>query len=209
MSNMSADPPTTQVQCNQGADPAPGFSISSDNTLQYNGSSSFFACPASDIEWNVYVSPNFGQLKCVPITLKADGCGTQSTTCSAAPPTTLYQTQWTTQWTTQWMTQQNNSTVTVTETTTTKETETETKTETDTVTQPCTSLTTTTRVCNKCSRKSTSSSTSTLGWNTTTGWNATTTVCHKCVGTGTGVWTTSTTGSSTTSSAGTGYPTSA
>ncbi|KAK2613185.1 hypothetical protein N8I77_000112 [Diaporthe amygdali] len=104
------DPPTTQFQCDQGKEPTKGFSISPNNTLLYQGSPSFFACPATDAEYNIYVSPNFGQQKCFPITLQTSGCGSQTgETCSTAT-TTLWQTQWTTQIA--------NHTVTHTETTT-------------------------------------------------------------------------------------------
>lgn len=192
---MSAEPPTTQIQCDQGEEPKAGFSIGTDHLLQYQGSSSFFACPATDSEWNIYVSPDFGQLKCVPITLTADGCGSQVSSCSVAPPSTIYQTQWTTQWATQWVTQQNYSTITVTETTIDNKTTTETETKTDTTTQLCTSSSTTASGCKKCSHKTS------LGWNTTTGWNDTTStsLCPHCTGTGTGIWTTTSTSTDTTS----------
>ncbi|KAJ9157947.1 hypothetical protein NKR23_g192 [Pleurostoma richardsiae] len=61
------DPPTTQAQCDRDKAPGAGFSIGSDNMLLYNGSPSFFACPATDTEWNVYVAPNFGQPKCATL----------------------------------------------------------------------------------------------------------------------------------------------
>ncbi|KAM0812569.1 hypothetical protein AB5N19_12560 [Seiridium cardinale] len=185
------DPPTTQIQCNKGADPVVGFSIGSDETLQYQGSSQFYACPATDTEWNIYVSPNFGQPKCIPVKLVADGCGTQTPSCSAPPASTVYQTQVTTQWITQWITQKVNNNNTSVMTTT----ETETDTETETITQPCTSSTKS--GCNKCSRKTTlpSSSSCSSTSSSFTGWNSTTTMCTKCLGTGTSMYQTSATDS--------------
>ena len=93
--------PNTQVQCDHGKPPTPGFSIGADHTLLYHGSPSFFACPATDTEYNIYVSPDFGQTKCFPITLEAKGsCGPPppppptSTSCPApSPPVTMWQTQ--------------------------------------------------------------------------------------------------------------------
>ncbi|KAH8667085.1 hypothetical protein BX600DRAFT_540356 [Xylariales sp. PMI_506] len=166
------DPPTTQFQCDQGKEPVTGFSISSDNQFLYKGSPSFFACPATDIEWNIYVTPDFGQSKCVAITLQTDGCGSQASSCSAGPPSTVYQTQWMTQWSTL----TNNETVTVTET------------KLEITTLPCTSSrNATTRGCSKCTRKNSSTS----GWNmTTASLNSTTSGCHNCDGYKTSVWST-------------------
>ncbi|KAK4450978.1 hypothetical protein QBC34DRAFT_447939 [Podospora aff. communis PSN243] len=87
------DQPTTQIQCDQGKKPTHGFSIGTNNTLLYHGSPSFFACPATDTEYNIYVSPNFGQTKCFPITLQSDGCGAQE----CPPASTVWQTAWYTQ----------------------------------------------------------------------------------------------------------------
>lgn len=87
---LTTEEPTTQIQCDQGKKPTKGFSIGSNNTLLYQGSSSFFACPATDTEYNIYVSPNFGQKKCFPVMLQSDGCGS----LSCPPPTTVWQTAW-------------------------------------------------------------------------------------------------------------------
>ncbi|CZR63611.1 uncharacterized protein PAC_13508 [Phialocephala subalpina] len=84
--------PTTQVQCDASTSPDNGFSIDSSNNLEYKGSSSFFACPATDTEYNIYVAPNFGQTKCFPITLQASGCQAQnstSSTCAALTVTSI------------------------------------------------------------------------------------------------------------------------
>ncbi|EAQ91472.1 hypothetical protein CHGG_03407 [Chaetomium globosum CBS 148.51] len=85
------EPPTTQIQCDQGKSPVSGFSIDASNNLLYRGSPDFWACPATDTEYNIYVNPEFGQTKCFPITLKASGCGPEAPTC--APPSTVWETQ--------------------------------------------------------------------------------------------------------------------
>ncbi|KAF2722486.1 hypothetical protein K431DRAFT_211176, partial [Polychaeton citri CBS 116435] len=66
-------PPTTQFQCDQGATPTSGFTISSSGQIQYNGSNAFYACPATDSEYNIYTNPVEGQDKCVQITLGSSG----------------------------------------------------------------------------------------------------------------------------------------
>jgi hypothetical protein len=113
-------PPTTQVQCDANTSPDDGFSIDSSSNLEYKGSSSFFACPATDTEYNVYVAPNFGQTKCFPITLQASGCQAQtsSSTCAASTVTSVI---------TQLQTITGSPSA-VTETTTETETETDSKT---------------------------------------------------------------------------------
>ncbi|KAI1343076.1 hypothetical protein F5Y15DRAFT_276472 [Xylariaceae sp. FL0016] len=72
--------PTTQFQCDHGKPPNTSFSIDANNTLLYRGSTKFFVCPATDTEYNVYVSPDFGQTKCFSLTLTTSACG--STTMS-------------------------------------------------------------------------------------------------------------------------------
>lgn len=77
-------PPTTQFQCDVGASPTTGFAVGSSGSVTYNGSSKFYACPASDSEYNVYTSPVSGQDKCVEITLSSAGsCGAGSGQSSA------------------------------------------------------------------------------------------------------------------------------
>ncbi|KAF3052451.1 hypothetical protein E8E11_009127 [Didymella keratinophila] len=77
-------PPTTQFQCDVGASPTTGFAIGSSGSVTYNGSSKFYACPATDSEYNVYTTPVAGQDKCVEITLSSAGsCGAGSGQSSA------------------------------------------------------------------------------------------------------------------------------
>ncbi|KAK2623631.1 hypothetical protein QTJ16_006812 [Diplocarpon rosae] len=64
-----------QFQCDQGKSPITGFSIGDNGSLSYAGNATFYACPASDSEWNVYTTPVEGQKKCVEISLTASGCG--------------------------------------------------------------------------------------------------------------------------------------
>ncbi|KAF2998192.1 hypothetical protein E8E13_004305 [Curvularia kusanoi] len=72
-------PPTTQFQCDVGAKPTNGFAVGSSGSVTYNGSSKFYACPATDSEYNVYTSPVKGQDKCVEISLSSAGsCGAGS-----------------------------------------------------------------------------------------------------------------------------------
>jgi hypothetical protein len=82
-------PPTAQFQCDQGATPTGGFSIGSNGQVEYNGSQTFYACPASDTEYNIYTQPVTGQTKCVEIELTASDCYTQSS--SAAQQSTSSQ----------------------------------------------------------------------------------------------------------------------
>lgn len=93
LADQPAAVPITQIQCDEGATPDTGFSIDASNNLLYHGSPTFYACPASDTEYNVYVDPEFGQTKCFPITLQASGCGAEATTCPSAVPSTVWQTQ--------------------------------------------------------------------------------------------------------------------
>ncbi|RQM05652.1 hypothetical protein DH86_00003451 [Scytalidium sp. 3C] len=57
--------PTTQWQCDTGASPTSGFDIGANGQVTYSGSSTFYACPASDSEWNIYTQPAPNQQKCV------------------------------------------------------------------------------------------------------------------------------------------------
>lgn len=95
--NIDTAPPTTQFQCDQGAAPDASFSIDAAGNLLYKGSPNFFACPATDTEYNVYVNPNFGQTKCFAITLQASGCGAGASSCAPVVTSTLWQTQTVTQ----------------------------------------------------------------------------------------------------------------
>jgi hypothetical protein len=77
----TSDPPTMQIQCDQGKSPVQGFSIDANNALLWKGRPNFSACPATDTEYNIYVNPDFGQTKCFDVTLTASGCGS----CSELP----------------------------------------------------------------------------------------------------------------------------
>ncbi|KAG9229274.1 GPI anchored cell wall protein [Amylocarpus encephaloides] len=66
--------PTTQLQCDVGATPTGSFSIGSNGELSHSGSSTFYACPASETEYNIYATPVDGQTKCVEVHLTASGC---------------------------------------------------------------------------------------------------------------------------------------
>ena len=79
-----------QFQCDQGVGPTYGFAIDSNDTLTYSGSSVFYACPASDIEWNLYTTPVTGQLKCVEIFLTASGCGAATSVAPSVITVTVY-----------------------------------------------------------------------------------------------------------------------
>jgi len=74
--------PTTQFQCDYLTSPTDGFSVDSSGALLYQGSSVFYACPATDTEYNLYTNPNFGQSKCVKVHLQTS---TNSNCCPAAP----------------------------------------------------------------------------------------------------------------------------
>lgn len=66
-------PPTTQFQCDMGATPSTGFSIGGNGQLEHNGSPTFYACPASSGEYNIYTKSVDQQEKCVQITLSTGG----------------------------------------------------------------------------------------------------------------------------------------
>ncbi len=73
--------PTTQFQCDSGANPTPGFSIGCDGTVYYDGSSQFYACQTGSNGENIYTSITGSETGCVSITLHASGCYTP-----CAPP---------------------------------------------------------------------------------------------------------------------------
>ncbi|KAH8787348.1 putative GPI anchored cell wall protein [Hyaloscypha sp. PMI_1271] len=83
-------PSVEQFQCDQGVGPTFGFAIDSNETLTYSGSSVFYACPASDTEWNLYTTPVTGQEKCVEISLTASGCGAATSVASSVTTVTVY-----------------------------------------------------------------------------------------------------------------------
>ncbi|KAJ4994206.1 hypothetical protein SVAN01_00035 [Stagonosporopsis vannaccii] len=72
-------PPTAQFQCDVGASPATGFKVDDNGSVTHDGDSKFYACPASDTQYNVYTTPVEGQDKCVEISLESAGsCGAGS-----------------------------------------------------------------------------------------------------------------------------------
>ena len=74
--------PTTQFQCDSGATPTPGFAISCDGTVSYNGDTTFYECQTGDNgEANIYTEPK--GTNCGEITLTADGC---KPNCAPPPP---------------------------------------------------------------------------------------------------------------------------
>jgi hypothetical protein len=79
-----------QFQCDQGVGPTYGFAIDSNETLTYSGSSVFYACPASDTEWNLYTTPVTGQEKCVQISLTASACGAATSVAPSVTTVTVY-----------------------------------------------------------------------------------------------------------------------
>lgn len=87
-------PPTTQFQCDEGATPTEGFSVSGEGEVQYNGSSKFYACGADKDEYNLYTKPVEGQEDCVEVTLSSSegkcsgngGGGGEGASSSASRP---------------------------------------------------------------------------------------------------------------------------
>ena len=77
--------PTTQFQCDMGASPDGGFSVSGNGMLQHNGDSTFYACPADEGEYNIYTEKVDNMPKCVEVSLSTGGkcAGGQSMTSPA------------------------------------------------------------------------------------------------------------------------------
>jgi hypothetical protein len=69
-------PPTTQLQCDEGASPTAGFSINSQGQLEFDGSTNFVACATGQNGGlNVYTTPNKSDVTgCVNVELSADSC---------------------------------------------------------------------------------------------------------------------------------------
>ncbi|THY32194.1 hypothetical protein D6D00_01833 [Aureobasidium pullulans] len=84
--------PTNQFQCDQGASPTEGFSITSSGQVEFNGDDQFYACPSDDNgNYNIYTKPVENMPKCVKVSLSsADGtCAAPSSApASSAPPAT-------------------------------------------------------------------------------------------------------------------------
>lgn len=64
---------THQFQCDLGKTPTYGFSIATNGSVLYMDSDQFFACPATDTEYNVYTQWLKDQEKCQPVTLSTNG----------------------------------------------------------------------------------------------------------------------------------------
>ncbi|KAL4894387.1 ubiquitin 3 binding protein But2 C-terminal domain-containing protein [Aspergillus ambiguus] len=72
-------PPTSQFQCDQGATPDLGFSISPSGMLEFHGSSNFIACDTGQNGgMNIFVTPSSALGKCETVQLKADTCFTST-----------------------------------------------------------------------------------------------------------------------------------
>lgn len=78
-------PPTTQFQCDVGATPTSGFSISSNGMLEFNGSPDFVACETGDNGGlNIYTTQSSDLSNCKPVQLDASSCSSSTT----PPPAT-------------------------------------------------------------------------------------------------------------------------
>ncbi|KAJ5174387.1 uncharacterized protein N7482_000264, partial [Penicillium canariense] len=85
-------PPTTQFQCDVGATPTSGFSISSTGMLQFQGSSTFFSCQTGQNGGsNIHTTLSSALSDCQTIELTADSCIPSTSTSPAqnSCPTTL------------------------------------------------------------------------------------------------------------------------
>lgn len=75
---MVANPyiaPTTQLQCDEGATPTPGFSVGPDGSLLYKGEKQFVACETGQNGGlNLYTTSSEDQTGCKDIELVADSC---------------------------------------------------------------------------------------------------------------------------------------
>ncbi|KAJ6049739.1 uncharacterized protein N7446_006933 [Penicillium canescens] len=68
-------PPTTQFQCDTGATPTPGFSVSSSGMLEFNGSPDFIACETGQNGGaNIHTTNSSALGQCENIMLNADSC---------------------------------------------------------------------------------------------------------------------------------------
>jgi hypothetical protein len=78
-------PPTTQFQCDTGATPTPGFSISSSGMLEFNGSPKFIVCETGQNGGeNIHTAEPIDLGQCSNVELKADSCAGSG--FSAPPP---------------------------------------------------------------------------------------------------------------------------
>ncbi|KAJ5752255.1 ubiquitin 3 binding protein But2 C-terminal domain-containing protein [Penicillium odoratum] len=78
-------PPTTQFQCDTGATPTPGFSISSSGLLEFGGSTQFFSCETGDNGgMNIYTMTTSAQSGCSVIELEADSCSSSNSASASS-----------------------------------------------------------------------------------------------------------------------------
>ncbi|QKX53660.1 uncharacterized protein TRUGW13939_00739 [Talaromyces rugulosus] len=79
-------PPTSQLQCDEGASPQPGFSVDSSGRLHHNGSTEFIACLSSQgDQLNIYTNPAPQDVNgCQNVSFEANNC--HSTGPSASAP---------------------------------------------------------------------------------------------------------------------------
>ncbi|KAF2088791.1 hypothetical protein K490DRAFT_72501 [Saccharata proteae CBS 121410] len=81
--------PTTQFQCDAGANPTPDFGVGCDGTVSRNNNETFLACPTGDNGgYNIYTTPPADQQGCVNITLNASNCKPICTTPPSPPKAT-------------------------------------------------------------------------------------------------------------------------
>lgn len=80
--------PTNQWQCDQGASPTGGFSLSSSGQLSFEGSDQFYACPVDDNgNYNIYTQPIDNMPKCVEVNLNSSNgsCAAPSSAPASSP----------------------------------------------------------------------------------------------------------------------------
>ncbi|RHZ53819.1 hypothetical protein CDV55_104116 [Aspergillus turcosus] len=84
-------PPTTQFQCDAGAQPTTGFSVNAQGLLTHNGNADFVACATGQNgELNIYTSPNPNDVTgCTKIQLHADNCAASSSGSTTTVKTTM------------------------------------------------------------------------------------------------------------------------
>ncbi|CAI7564778.1 unnamed protein product [Penicillium pancosmium] len=80
-------PPTTQFQCDEGATPTPGFSVSSSGQLEFNNTAAFIACQTGQNDGrNVYTTNSTSVTGCSSIQLNADSCSGSGAGSGGASP---------------------------------------------------------------------------------------------------------------------------
>ncbi|KAJ5807022.1 hypothetical protein N7474_010614 [Penicillium riverlandense] len=90
-------PPTTQFQCDVGATPTSGFSISSTGMLEFNGSPTFIACQTGQNGgMNIHTTESTPLGQCMNVELTANACFAPTSTkttssASTSCPSTLSQ----------------------------------------------------------------------------------------------------------------------